>query len=354
MIGAIKGLFQRKAPEATGATLLINVYSTLLTIPKPEFAHVLHARRDRADPELAPHLHGFCGYVLARGDGQMSRDKYHVILHLQRVQQHVSLSIAESEWAALYAWAARANALLLTPDGHVRAPDGLVLVDAVDGAAAAGASLPYPEAALARKARSESKLSSLGMEVPPSLPPLICEKELALRSADELHGRAHALLACALRAESCLAGQPHPVATIMEKLPKAALWLSAQEQAFLALEAPTQQASVQFMWRYECAYVMAWALGLVESLPYPAQACDAGEAVQGLTGKGAGKLRDEGEMLDALDLHYRLHWYIRQQRIKQQVEVAGVDAGVVMERHHALNWLVRFQHAEWDDVDTPT
>lgn len=28
--------------------------------------------------------------------------------------------------------------------------------------------------------------------------------------------------------------------------------------------------------------------------------------------------------------------------------------GVVAERHHALNWLVRFMDADWDDVDTPT
>jgi hypothetical protein len=28
--------------------------------------------------------------------------------------------------------------------------------------------------------------------------------------------------------------------------------------------------------------------------------------------------------------------------------------GVVAERHHAFNWLVRFADADWDDVDTPT
>jgi hypothetical protein len=28
--------------------------------------------------------------------------------------------------------------------------------------------------------------------------------------------------------------------------------------------------------------------------------------------------------------------------------------GVVAERHHALNWLVCFGDADWDDVDTPT
>jgi hypothetical protein len=29
-------------------------------------------------------------------------------------------------------------------------------------------------------------------------------------------------------------------------------------------------------------------------------------------------------------------------------------AGVVAERHHALNWLTCLGDADWDDVDTPT
>ena len=33
---------------------------------------------------------------------------------------------------------------------------------------------------------------------------------------------------------------------------------------------------------------------------------------------------------------------------------AQLDPGVVMERHHALNWLTGFHGADWDDVDTPT
>ena len=230
----------------------------------------------------------------------------------------------------------------------------MVLVNAADGSTEAGASLPYPEQALARKARIESKLSSLGIVVPASLPPLICEKELDLRGADEIHGRAEALLACAVRAESCLAGQPMAGATILQKLPKAALWLTDKEHAYIDLEGPTQQESVQFMWGYESAFALVWALGLVDDLPYPDKACDAGQVVQALSSKPAVKVRDEGDLLEALDMTYRLHWHVRQQRLKNGIEVDGIDASVLMERHRALNWLVRFQHAGWDEVDTPT
>ncbi|SHH22404.1 DUF4272 domain-containing protein [Massilia sp. CF038] len=359
MIERLKNLFRRApddiaATKATDDMILVNAYSTLLALPKPEFGHVLNNRRDLSDPELLTHLDGFCGYVLSRGTPEMSSHKYHAILHLQRVQQHASLWVAPGEMPALYAWARKANALLFLPDGHVLDPDGLVLVHAGDGSSAAGASEPYPEQALARKARIEGKLAAAGVETGASLPPLVCEKELVLRSEEEIAGRIKALLVCALRAESCLAGQPMSVDELFSKILGADDHLSAAEQAYLELDAPTQHQSVQLLWRYEAVYLLLWSLGLAPELPYPPQPCDAGECVRLLGELSKGKLRDPGEILDALDLHYRLHWSIRERRRKAQPEIEGIDAGVVSERHHALNWLVRFQHAQWDDVDTPT
>ncbi|HEY0062043.1 MAG TPA: DUF4272 domain-containing protein [Telluria sp.] len=362
MIERLKNLF-RRAPESAGSEgsaavtddmILVNAYSTLLALPKPEFAHVLNNRRDLSDPELLPHLDGFCGYVLSRGTKEMSTHKYHVILHIQRVQQHASLWLAPGEWPALCVWARKANALLFVPDGHVLDPDGLVLVHAGNGSCEAGASEPYPEQALARKARVESKLAAAGIEVGASLPPLVCEKEVVLRSEEEVIGRVKALLLCALRAESCLAGQPMSVAELFGKILGADDQITPGEKAYLDLEAPTPHHSVQLLWRYEAVYLLLWSLGLVAELPYPPQPCDASECVRLLGELPKGKLRDPAEILDALDLHYRLHWSIRERRRKEQPEAEGIDAGVVSERHHALNWLVRFQHAAWDDVDTPT
>ena len=65
-------------------------------------------------------------------------------------------------------------------------------------------------------------------------------------------------------------------------------------------------------------------------------------------------MRPASEILDALDLHYRLHWATTSARTKGEPAPAGLEPGVVFERHYALNWLTCFQDAEWDDVDTPT
>jgi hypothetical protein len=358
MIEQLRRLFTRQQPAGprapSGETVLFNAYCTLLQIPQPSFAHVLHARRDLSDPGLLEHLDGFCGYVLGRGDGQMSRDKYHVLLHVQRAQHHLSISVGAADTAALYAWAKVANALLFTEDGHVLDPEGRILVNAADGQADPQARVPYPAQAWARKAATEALLAARGIEVPAVLPPLVSDEELMLRDRDEIVGRARALLLVALRAESVVSGEPMSVDTLLAKMPLADDNLSPDEKAFLAQEAPSQQECAQFIWRYESLYLLEWVLGLADELPFPAAPCDAASSVASMIEMRGPSVRPSSQILDALDLTYRLHWHVRQMRIKKLGEATGVDADVVMEHHRTLNWLVRFQHAGWDQVDTPT
>lgn len=346
---------QSAAPAApTGETLLFNAYCTRVQIPKPPFAHVLHLRRDLGDQELLDHLNDFCGYVLDRGDGEMSREKYHVILHLQRVQHHLAVSIGVDDMAALLAWAKEANAVLFTKSGDVLDPEGHVLIDAGNGSTDPQARMPYPEQAWARKAASEAALAARGIVVQDDLPPLVSEDELVLQDRDDVIGRARALLLTALRAESVASGEPMSAATLLSKMPLADEHLSPEERAFLEKETPSPSECAQFMWRYESLYLLEWVLGMVDELPFPAEPCDTASTVAKLIEMRGPAVRPDPEILDALDLTYRLHWHIRQQRLKKRGATPGADADVVMERHHALNWLVRFQHAGWDMVDTPT
>jgi hypothetical protein len=358
MIRKLTSLFSRKntgaVPEPLGETLLFNAYCTKVLVPKPLFPHKLQGRRDLSDPELLEHLGGFCGFVFTRGDGQMTQDKFHVILHLQRVQHHITMRVAPADLPAFQAWALEANAIVFTQDGNIVDPQGRVLIGALDGKAEPMAQLPYPAQALARKAATEAQLKARGIEVADTLPPVVCEDELLLRDKNEVVERARALLVTALRAESVASGEPMATEALLDKMPLAEDGLSPLERAFLGLAAPTQEQCAQFIWGYESLYLLEWALGLAKELPYPSQACDAASTVATLIEMRGPELRVPSELLDALDLHYRLHWAIRQKRLKKQADMPGIDADVVMQRHHALNWLVRYQHAPWDDVDTPT
>ena len=106
--------------------------------------------------------------------------------------------------------------------------------------------------------------------------------------------------------------------------------------------------------------VLLWSLGVIKELPYPDNICDAGKVAElALESNSVQflktcKLRPVSEILDALDFTYRLHWAARNARIKNEPEPANLNQGVLMERHYALNWLTRFQDADWDKVDTPT
>lgn len=355
-------LSSRAAPVEAGPAsdaVLANAYCTVAALPPIDFPHVLNASRDLSDPELARHLGGFSGYVRNLGDGQMTRVRYHVLRHIQRVNQHLSLSFDASQSDAFAQWAAAANAVVFLPDGSLRDPRGRSLLDAA-GQSDPQAEVPYARDAWERKARSDALLEARGLRVPDSLPPLVGEPELRLRGAGETAGRALALLLVAARAESLNSGEPLPIDQLRGRCPQGFDHLSPKEREFLAQALPPRQAIVQFAWRYEALACLEWALGWVDELPFPAAICDVPRTVGVILDADpaallrTARLRPPGELLDALDLHYRLHWAVRQAQVDQREGPAGVEGGVVLERHYALNWLVRFEESGWDEVDTPT
>jgi hypothetical protein len=215
-----------------------------------------------------------------------------------------------------------------------------------------------------RQARCEEELGQFGVHTPATLPPVVSEIDVVLRSAPEVARRAMALFVVALRAESLMCPEL-AVADLREKRPLALRALTPKEQAFLNDAAPDQQQITNFAWRYEALWLLAWALGLVEELCYPSETCDVGILSKTLLAldeeallKNA-KLLPTETLLDALDLHFRLHWVVRQRQQDGKPpdgEMGGndLDPGVVLERHHALNWLVQHGGAEWDEVQTPT
>jgi hypothetical protein len=223
--------------------------------------------------------------------------------------------------------------------------------------------ISFPSDARDRQARCEEELGQFGVRTPATLPPVVSEIDVVLRSAPEVARRAMALLVVALRAESLMCPEL-AVADLREKRPLAFRALTPKEQAFLNDEAPDQEQITNFVWRYEALWLLAWALELVGELCYPSETCDVGILSKTLLAldeeallKNA-KLLPTETLLDALDLHFRLHWVVRQRQNGKPPdgEMGGndLDPGVVLERYYALNWLVQHVGAEWDDVQTPT
>ena len=358
--GAVKPQAQvaRTAPEGE---LLVNAYCTVLDLPLLDFEHQLQARRDWQDPELAPHLAGFVRHMLSRGDAQMTQRRYALMRHIERTQQQVSMVIREQAWPTYLAWAQRANAISFLPSGSILDAQGRELLNLAGDETDPAAELPHPPDALSRKARSEAALAGHGLRTPPSLPAVLGEAELHQREPAEIAARAFATLAAAVRAEALANGNDLSSDAILAHLPDAQAALSPQEATFMAEAAPDSQWVANMGWRYECVAVFAWALGLRDELPFPAAIVDVAPLAQSFVDAGdvAGVLaqakpRAARELLDALDETLRLHWVVRDAQLKQAPPPTSVLPGVVIERHRALNWLVRFENADWDEVDTPT
>jgi hypothetical protein len=340
--------------------LLVNAYATRGTLPPITFPHSLHARRDRSDPELAPHLAGFLGYIQAQAtNGEMTKARYHLMRHVQRVRHQLSFSIDPSQLDAYAQWAAEANAVAFLPDGTVRDHHGRLLLAPAGGATDPEAEVPWPRDAWARKARTEQAMAERGLDVPKHLPPVLGDDEMRPRDADEIHGRAQALVVVSERAISLRDGDPLPVDLLRQRLPQAFEHLSPDEQAFLALDEPRTEQIARFGWQCECTHVLAWVLGLLDTLPFPSTICNGGEVTHAILASAERtaprlRMRSPAEVLDQLDLHVRLHWLTTEARLGRRAAIAGVEPGVVLERHRVLNWLVRFEDAAWDDIDMPT
>jgi hypothetical protein len=374
MFGFLRKLFaprklaqEQPAPPAVapavapaGDDVLINAYSSLHTLPPMAFAHRVQGRRDASDPALKEHLRGFAGWVRSLSNGDMSTARYHVLRHLQKVRHHVSLLVAPVDLPRFAAWAQSANAISFYPNGFICDPAGAILLSPDGSDDQECAAVPYPPSARERKARTEAMLAQRQLKPANSLPPVIAESEVTLRTGAEVAERIMALFAVAVRAESVTSNSPMASDEILQRLGLADDALSAAERTFIHDRNPTPTQTAQFGWCYECAWTLAWAVAVMDRLPFPGAICDVEMLAQQLLKLGApglaaaAALQPAPALLDALDLHQRLHWIVRQARVDGQAPVAGLEPGVIEERHRALNWLVRFEDASWDEVDTPT
>ncbi len=344
MIRWLANWWRSKKLDAT--TMFVNAYATRRDLPAITFPHLALARRDWRDPELPAHLRGFVGFVTDRGTRPLTTMRRAVLGHIDRVRHHIALEADVAHWPALSGWARDANAIMVWTDRTVRAPDGKVLVGAYVGDPEPGAEVPYPVDAVARKAITEAALDARGVNVSRSLSPVVSEIEVEMREPREVATQCLALFACALGTESLAAAESIPAGDL--------------EPAFMAAAAPPRQGVIDDACRYEALAVLAWTVRAVDVLSFPDAIVDVPALARTMRGLDAevfvscAKLRPTSEILDALDVTFRLHWATVNARVKEKPPSAGLDPGAVKERYHALSWLTRFEGVHWEDVTTPT
>ena len=206
-----------------------------------------------------------------------------------------------------------------------------------------------------RKARSEEILRNAGVAVHPGLPEVETANQIEPRSAVEIARRAICLLLVAARSEL----DRDTLRMLIEGYGMAGHFTN-DEQGFLDIDAPPTADIDQFSWRSEASWTLFWALGFVDNLGLPVEQIAPYDAIEIVESNGFdglvsnASLRPTDEILDAADLIYRCHWATRSFQLDGITKVGQLEAEVTVERHHALNWLIRYNDQEWDDISTDT
>jgi hypothetical protein len=209
-----------------------------------------------------------------------------------------------------------------------------------------------PEAA-ERKARTLALLKREKVPFIEHLPVKADSTQATLRPTPDVVARLMALLLIAQKAEgSNLEVYEQEVERL--ELREA---VTADEWTYAYTADPIKQDTIKFSQRVEAAWMLAWALGLVEALPRADAFCEV-ERLQELGRQSASQLvtrsqpRPLSAILDATDLHYRYHWAVNDAELYGTRMPAKLQPVVVYERHYALNWLIG--NEAWDGVNTDT
>lgn len=146
------------------------------------------------------------------------------------------------------------------------------------------------------------------------------------------------------------------------------LWshVSEKEAAYLNSRTSTEDEILDLSWKIEAAYILAWALGLVEEKPMPGEEATEEQIntmIQHLPALGDEleaflstlSFRDPVDIYDENIFYELTTTHFRDTLFSGGKSRADVHVPASFERHMALNWLRRFMSIhDWDDTDTST
>ena len=209
------------------------------------------------------------------------------------------------------------------------------------------------------KTNSEKILRERDIKINNYLPYIEPEEDVVLRTPKEV-----AIRVCVLAMTNLVAFNTISNEEAIEYLQNYNLWdfVTPNEKDFLAN--PTEQKKSNESWKCECIWTLMFALNKIKDLGFPDKLCslndipaeeypvapdrDPNDFINSVF-----ETKSKSEILGLNDLYYRLDWACVDARLNGE-EMTAVHPGVVYERHYALNWLINYGEADWDDVTCDT
>jgi hypothetical protein len=142
------------------------------------------------------------------------------------------------------------------------------------------------------------------------------------------------------------------------------LWgsVSPNEKKLFGKAKVSEKQLINASWRVEALEAVVWALGHLPELSPSSEQCDY-DAIEDIfefflkdstTFFEESKLRTTAEIQSTLDNIYDQHWKVRDAKINKKEIPNNLDAGVIREKHYALNWMTGYENQDWDNVSTDT
>ncbi|MBX3097907.1 MAG: DUF4272 domain-containing protein [Fimbriimonadaceae bacterium] len=215
------------------------------------------------------------------------------------------------------------------------------------------AGLNMEPANIRRKTASIRLLKSRKIPTIEHLPPLDPDEELGTRSVEAVFRRMRANFVYFMRGQFAMEGAP--LKEFRERLDKLHSWddLSLAENKVVGATKLTQKQIVETSWALEAVYTLQWALRLESELPWPSSTCNMEAAFRTIKQNQSAESLSErplDELLEQMDLHYRMLWACRQSMLEGIDSPGELNGSVVVERMRAFGWLVN-PGISWDEVD---
>ncbi len=215
-----------------------------------------------------------------------------------------------------------------------------------------------PKTAAQRKAETEAYLKKLNIPFLPHLPLLEEESEFKIRTAQEIAERILVLTYL------CYFGEVQEERDeIIDFLKGNKLWgaVSPEEKVLFKKPKLTNRELIDISWRVEAIWLLLWVIQKVDALQLPVEQVTISEMLLLLPELYASPVsfiedatvRLVTEILDMLDITYRLHWAARDASLNKRPIPGNISLSIVTERHYAANW-VTYYADEWDDITTDT
>ena len=207
-----------------------------------------------------------------------------------------------------------------------------------------------------RKSASEARIRALDIPINENLRLLAADDEVQLRSPEDVLQRMIALWAVV--GTAMVPGNRHFHRYIVGN--RYQPWLSTRESRFLLKENPGEAQRILYSWQLEPLYFIAWCAGLIEHVGIP-QGPSSLKDIVGLFPKDmtppdrlkdAIRIRPVAEIMDQVDLVYRLDWGVRHVQPTGDGTAPALNAGVLQEWHRAANWMIRHKgQDDWDHIE---